>query len=375
MISAAGALPERDFVAEVTSLFTEDPDIDEIGIIHLDDDHDTFVLDEHKLGIAMSKIPAIHRQAKTSFFHANKFNDVDGILKASRCMLLVCADFYTAWNARKTLISQGIVTEEAEMKFSRLILTHHAKSIDTWAHRRWVLQRLVPRLEGDNLAPFLARELSLCAKLCEEFPRNYFAWSYRYCICTKLPLPLLLTEFHDTSRTWCQRHLSDSSAWNLRLLVLLLLLPRVAQPLAVVADELAAHSRLQTMYPDRDALWCHRRALLKIAASQLSIRSPAVWSTDTTLPNFEWTSATAVDAFIRREVQFSADVGTAGALRYALFGLDWILKREDRHTLPPRVTEWHAETCRRLSIADAIRAQFWLGRLTSDQRSAESTTP
>jgi hypothetical protein len=59
-----------------------------------------FVLEDHKLGISLAIIPAIHRQAKHAFFEAQKTKNVSILLHASRAILLVCADFYTAWNAR-----------------------------------------------------------------------------------------------------------------------------------------------------------------------------------------------------------------------------------------------------------------------------------
>ncbi|RHY79052.1 hypothetical protein DYB38_005154, partial [Aphanomyces astaci] len=242
---------------------------DEIGVVHLDDEHEAFVLADHKLGIAMAKIPAIHRQAKEMFFRAKDLNDVPGILNATRCMLLVC----------------------------------------------------------DELATLLAHELSLCAKLCEEHPRNYFAWSYRYCICSKLSLPSLLAELHDTTREWCDRHVSDHSAWNHRHLVLVLALSQVpTSATTLVADELAFVTRLQRLYPDRDALWCHRRAILQTMAPYLSNRSISSW--EDLDAEYGGTAAVlddhSIDAFVRVEVQFGSEVGSVPALRYAVFALEWV---------------------------------------------------
>ncbi|RHY77068.1 hypothetical protein DYB30_013864, partial [Aphanomyces astaci] len=242
---------------------------------------------DHKLGIAMAKIPAIHRQAKEKFFRAKDLNDVPGILNATRCMLLVCADFYTAWNARYT--SHTFV--------------------------------------GDELATLLAHELLLCAKLCEEHPRNYFAWSYRYCICSKLSLPSLVAELHDTTREWCDRHVSDHSAWNHRHLVLVLALSQVpTSATTLVADELAFVTRLQRLYPDRDALWCHRRAILQTMAPYLLNRSISSW--EDLDAEYGGTAAVlddhSIDAFVRVEVQFGSEVGSVPALRYAVFALEWV---------------------------------------------------
>ncbi|KAH9099953.1 hypothetical protein Ae201684P_018959 [Aphanomyces euteiches] len=348
---------DRNYVDELTWLFDEDPEIDEIGMVYLEEENEAFVLAEHKLGISMTMIPVIHRQSKQAFFEARERQDVKTILNATRAMLLVCADFYTAWNARNTLITEGHLSHENEIKFMNIVLSLHAKSIDTWAHRRWVIQRFCSHLEGDTLEGFLAQELALCSKLCEQYLRNYFAWSYRYCIASKLSLPsvcILAIEL-----LTC--HLSDHSGWNYRHLLLSSLLNRVEDPLRLLEQERNFHSRLVELYPDREALWCYRRGILRAVAQHLSTSSAKeTWPEDLS-SNLSFHRALPLGVYIQHEVQFAASFQSDYALRYRAFALELIIKH-DSQSAPPEVIQKHQEVCRELKSADSIRSSFWDGR-------------
>ncbi|KAJ0412005.1 hypothetical protein ATCC90586_004551 [Pythium insidiosum] len=124
-------------------VFQQDPAIDEIGLIFgLEIDELTldnaFVLADHKLGVAFCAGPLIFRAARTRFHALRSASDsknVDELLLCTRAILLICADFYTAWNARKELVTSGVLSVADEIAFCNLVLSLHAKSIDTWAYR------------------------------------------------------------------------------------------------------------------------------------------------------------------------------------------------------------------------------------------------
>ncbi|KAF0685699.1 Aste57867_22446 [Aphanomyces stellatus] len=338
----------RNYVAELTRLFEEDPEMyvtaawtlrivmcrDEIGMVYLEEEGEAFVLADHKLGICMTKVPAIHGQSKHAFFEAAKAKDHDDtILATTRAMLLVCADFYTAWNARKSLITSGRLRAEDEIKFTSLVLTQHAKSIDTWAHRRWVVQRFLPQVDDRALpcpctethvcmftgAAFLADELTLCAKLCEQYPRNYFAWSYRFFVGRLLAPPALAIEL-DANRAWCTQHVSDHSAWSYRLRLLPL------SHVSLLHDELPFVARLLDLYPDREALWCHRRGVLQaIAADAPPPSSPFDGVDGPASPVSRIAERLSLDALVHHELHFAGAFDTHYALRYMVFCLELVL--------------------------------------------------
>ncbi|OQR86266.1 hypothetical protein ACHHYP_10787 [Achlya hypogyna] len=337
---------------------------DEVGLIYLEDPSEAFVLEDHKLGVALDMIPALHREAKEAFFSGRKTNDPQRVLEASRAMLLVCADFYTAWNARKQLITDGYLGLLEEIQFMNVVLSHHSKSIDTWAHRRWVLTRLVAATPAAVLQPLLEQELALCLRLTEQYPRNYHAWSYRYCICGHLPPGALLGELQQ-NRSWCERHVADHSGWNHRQLLLL----RLVNP-SLLADEIAFHTPLLRMFPDREALWCHRRALLHgylqtvpatawtvaldawCAAQEAPILSGADVITDTA------GRYVATELVLATSLQTSTGLG----LRYAVYALEAMMQRATARL--PHAQELHDTLCRLLEATDPTHSALWRSKAT-----------
>ncbi|KDO34369.1 hypothetical protein SPRG_01505 [Saprolegnia parasitica CBS 223.65] len=355
----------RSYVAELSALFAADPDIDEIGLIYLEDPAEAFVLKDHKLGIALDMLPALHREAKDVFFAARRSNDVDRIREATRCMLLVCADFYTAWNARKQLLVQGLLSLRDEITFINVVLSHHSKSIDTWAHRRWVLDRLVATTP--LTASFLSDELALCLRLTEQYPRNYHAWSYRYRVCCHLS-PAALVQELDTNRAWCERHVADHSGWNHRQLLLARLLPSET----LLEDEFAFHTPLLRLFPGREALWCHRRALLHAfltTAPRPCAAAMEAWCARATVSagHVHLSDAPADDAtfgFVARELLLAVQLPDANGLetRYLIYALEAIMMGE---SMSPHVRELHATLCQTLAAADPTHSNLWQAKATT----------
>lgn len=73
-----------------------------------------FVLEDHKLGVALSAGPQLFRQARSRFHELNPLlrraggtldeSLVADLLDCTRAVLLISADFYTAWNTRWGLL-------------------------------------------------------------------------------------------------------------------------------------------------------------------------------------------------------------------------------------------------------------------------------
>lgn len=307
---------------------------DEVGLVLGVDEAEltpanAFVLEEHKLGVALSAGPQLFREARTRFHelnplfvHSTQRDDttaaalVAELLDCTRAVLLISADFYTAWNTRcvclcysivgnactqvlalalmclcdsKWLVERGWLDAVAETQFCDLVFTLHPKSIDTWAYRRWLATHLlstktlqsaaaVVPLEGDARQAFCDRQVAVCSLLAEQKPRNYHAWSFRHWIASLLPVDALEREF-EAMALWCKRHITDHSGWNHRQHVLNVLIQRTRQRneaadarafvRALVVAEHAFLSTIMATYASHEALWCHRRFVVQLLVHEL----------------------------------------------------------------------------------------------------------
>ncbi|OQR82081.1 Drug/Metabolite Transporter (DMT) Superfamily [Thraustotheca clavata] len=354
----AGCAPAKANHVKITQVIVRR---DEIGLVFLEDPEEAFVLEDHKLGIALDVLPTLHKQGKEAFFASRTENDTQRIIQASRAILLVCADYYTAWNARKKLLVQGHLDMLEEFKFMNLVLSHHSKSIDTWAHRRWMLDRFIP-LSKD--AEFLQKELALCLRLTELYPRNYHAWSYRYRICCYLAHDELVKEF-DANQLWCERHVADHSGWNHRQLLLNLLLPSSGQSLLL--QEFAFHSALLKVYFDREALWCYRRALLhayietneeshNVWTIEMNAKCPSNILNEQVISATEFTAPNSTSQLVVNEIAMAASssLRSGFGIRYILYALEITYEATIRD-LKQRLHDAHCAMLR--SQTESHRAQ------------------
>lgn len=257
----------------------------------------------HKLGIAFWCVPSLYVAASAEFQAARgrllrpRARQTDGggdgaegpgpttlpttacwarLARSSRAMVLISADCYTAWNARKRMVTAGRQPALDELRLTALVLTKHPKSGECWSHRRWLLL-------GDTIHPeaTLLSELDVCARAAQAYPRNYFAW------CQRGQLSALLRRHprgEDAVRRqlegtslWLRTHPSDGSGWRHCQLLLRLLCPlgrreRGAKPEpctqsqrsrweALLETQFELTEELTERYPGHAALWVHRRAL------------------------------------------------------------------------------------------------------------------
>ncbi|KAL4130372.1 hypothetical protein PRIC2_006372 [Phytophthora ramorum] len=270
-------------------LFQQDPLIDEVGLLFGVEQNDltpdsAFFLEDHKLGVAFAAGTPLFQAARTQFHVLNALLQREALemtrgevnerrsqlLHCTRAVLLVSADFYTAWNARKAFVARGWLDARDEVQFTNLVFTLHPKSIDTWAYRRWLAIRLCESLTGDDLRGFYQQQIEVCSRLAELKPRNYHAWSFRHWIVSRSPLDLALKEL-DQMEQWCRTHVTDHSGWNHRQHTLNELLKRyhepgeaVNAPQELILAEYRLVSDIMASYPTHEALWCHRRYVVKL---------------------------------------------------------------------------------------------------------------
>jgi protein prenyltransferase alpha subunit repeat containing protein 1 len=159
---------------------------------------ENIVLVEHKLGISMAVLKPLFKYGITELQQqrsvlcktADQITPVEAklICDLSRAILLVKGDFPPAINARKIMIVHGTLSAEKEVKFLDVIFSKHPKSPSAWHHRRWCLLRLFCHAstnQGANegtpysFSSVVDQEVALCERMCDLYPRNYYAWNHR----------------------------------------------------------------------------------------------------------------------------------------------------------------------------------------------------
>lgn len=230
-----------------------------------------FLLESHKLGIGMSILKPLFKEAHALFHTARRSaNEKEGnqqqphksLVDATRALLLINPDMYTAWNVRKQLILQHTLYETDELVFLDLVFTKHTKKACAWAHRRWCLARLPESKAMDHRR--VMHELALTARIAELFPKNYYAWTHRWWVVDRVPGEGVLREQVAFAQEWGGRHVWDMSAVNFLHHVLARLV-RQHSPLdagTVLEEVLGSNARQLDSYPGHEALWYQRRGLL-----------------------------------------------------------------------------------------------------------------
>uniref|UniRef100_A0AAV1VDH3 Uncharacterized protein n=1 Tax=Peronospora matthiolae TaxID=2874970 RepID=A0AAV1VDH3_9STRA len=285
-------------LTQLSLLFQQDPLIDEIGLLFGLEPSDlmtdsAFVLENHKLGVAFAAGLALFQAARTQFHPLNDLLRQEAVqmtqieaqgqreraqlLYCTRAILLVSADFYTAWNTRKSFVTRGWLDAQDDMQFTNLIFTLHPKSIDTWAHRRWLATRLCSALSLDDLQEFYKQQIEDSSRLADQKARNYHAWSYRHWIVSRLPIVLTAEEL-ERMEYWCRTHVSDHSGWNHRQHTLDQLVNQSqnardessSSKTMIFLAEFKFVSDVMASYPTHEALWCHRRYVMQRLLEQTS---------------------------------------------------------------------------------------------------------
>lgn len=140
---------------------------------------------------------------------------------------------------------------ESELRLIELIFTipKHSKSSVAWYHRQWIFTKY------NNVD--IKNELKLCKLTSNLYPRNYYAWTYRYWIVStycKMNLDLVQHEYNDTC-DWIDKNISDYSGFQY--------LQQLIHLLAFNDSDQIKHmdwlNNLIIKYPGHESLWCHRR--------------------------------------------------------------------------------------------------------------------
>lgn len=138
-------------------------------------------------------------------------------------------------------------------------------------------------------------EIEICSKITEQYPRNYYAWTYRQLVSYHINTPDKIETQLDELKSWIKRHVSDFCAYHYRhflweryiyslhkeigdfLLNHLNSFPNISglqikgfkmdKELSIKffhfwkSEWMLSHN-LIIFYPGHESLWSHRRALL-----------------------------------------------------------------------------------------------------------------
>ncbi len=266
-----------------------------------------FLLVDNNLGIPQKILYKAYLEASAIFNRGYRgfsrsvhpYDDSDSSVKdiaySSSVILATNPGHQTAWNARKRLVSSGMLDAQQELGFTTALLTIRdcAKHSILWHHRRWLLRRIYPpyhakeyrtpsastttlripdlcadedSLHNLDISPTTLREeFSACSIACSTYDRNYFAWSHRYrCFNALVEAVARTPDFHkitDEELAWCtqwvERHVSDYTAIQYRCNVV-----------SMIAHSKFMIPRLETTWPDAHSeptpgLWDHAKSLVE----------------------------------------------------------------------------------------------------------------
>eukprot|EP00299_Pterocystis_sp_00344_P017563 c8799_g1_i1.p1 GENE.c8799_g1_i1~~c8799_g1_i1.p1 ORF type:complete len:445 (-),score=125.30 c8799_g1_i1:31-1284(-) len=286
----------KEYIRTLDELFVANPDIDEAGFVFYQDDAGELFVENNKLAIAFSCTfemyaaatdiirttnQVLHELGRVSANVRSKV--IANAISATRALLLLNGDNYTAWAVRKFLLRTERLELSKEIKFIDLVQTKHPKSCEAWAHRQWVLSR-IPIQSID-----LSREFQVSREAAEKHPKNYYAWTHSNLLIQKTDIDTLFAELRNTAE-WLNLHVSDHAGLHNRQIVLDTIAQRlptgtchalsisqflisgttigsantIAPPqtrLELWTHEFDVNTDLVLRYPGHEALWCHRRFL------------------------------------------------------------------------------------------------------------------
>ncbi|KAI8605936.1 hypothetical protein EDD21DRAFT_87814 [Dissophora ornata] len=103
--------------------------------------------------------------------------------------MILCPDSFTAMNARKRLVQEGVLDPQKELQFLDMVLTfpRNCKSSGAWHHRKWLLCYMYKDHATKPLDPsIIEQQLKICHLAAERYPKCYYAWTMRHWLIEQL---------------------------------------------------------------------------------------------------------------------------------------------------------------------------------------------
>ncbi|THH04699.1 hypothetical protein EW145_g5330 [Phellinidium pouzarii] len=144
-------------------------------------------------------------------------------------LLTANPEFYTIWNYRRDIFTNGIFTEctpndindilNIDLGLTETFLRLRPKVYWIWNHRRWCLEHVPDGPEGDVLGwkkENWAMELRTVERMLDADARNFLAWDYRRYVLESMPVKK--PESNELAYTLCkiESNFSNFSAWHQR---------------------------------------------------------------------------------------------------------------------------------------------------------------
>nr|CAD7437829.1 unnamed protein product [Timema bartmani] len=133
--------------------------------------------------------------------------------------LLLNPDISTFWGMRRELVQSGTLSGRSELHYTAVLLSRKPKCSEAFAHRKWILGKLI--LDSIDVNELLAEELRVSQYAANRYPNNYYAWSHRmWCVShlvasTSEHQQVLKNEWAASER-WVSTHVSDHSGLQYR---------------------------------------------------------------------------------------------------------------------------------------------------------------
>lgn len=138
--------------------------------------------------------------------------------------LLLNPDVTSFWNMRRELTKNHHLNPIEELSFTKLILSCTPMCYEAFAYRRWLISFALDTGEksydSSAVESPLCNEIDVATTCADRYASNYHAWSHRRYIITLRESrarthPTYESEWKETLE-WCQRHISDNSAFSYR---------------------------------------------------------------------------------------------------------------------------------------------------------------
>ncbi|KAK9761217.1 Protein prenyltransferase alpha subunit repeat-containing protein 1 [Basidiobolus ranarum] len=194
-----------------------------------------YILLENRGGIPLKYVTTIYKYSWEIFIKLRNLNsefekeDISSLDNCMKCLLVINPECYSAWNLRKRLIQEEKINPDEDLLFLELLFTfpQHNKSYTSWHHRKWVIELISART---SRPPSLKKEIDICSRVGELYPKNYNAWVHRQWILKYTDSMEALLEELERVKSWNNSHISDHSGFHHREQVLL----RICQQLGIL---------------------------------------------------------------------------------------------------------------------------------------------
>ena len=243
------------------------------------------IVEGSKLGIYNWALKPLFTYSMETFLKRNSslrrdeitLNEIHAeLISLSRAILLV-KDSFLVLDVRKKLICDGYLMYSEEVNFLTLLLPRHPKSSCLWQHRRWCLYGGYSPSFPLSINRFdeqvMHIELNLCSYIADIFPRNYFSWMHRMWL-LQFMHKIKLHEENNFCKNWLLNHVSDHSASNHKIQVILRLVylegGDKSAILNIFESMLMESADIISRRPGVESMWYHRRNLIELLLETLS---------------------------------------------------------------------------------------------------------